>query len=70
MDSINKCRINVWKKTQDEDFFNIAICDIDGTLANTNGRCKEHMDINYKGDWGCPSLVISFVRLERSFFYK
>ena len=60
MDSINKCRINVWKKTQDEDFFNIAICDIDGTLANTNGRCKEHMDINYKGDWGYHPLVISF----------
>jgi hypothetical protein len=60
MDSINKCRINVWKKTQNEDFFKIAICDIDGTLANTDGRCKERMDINYKGDWGYHPLVISF----------
>ena len=36
-----------------------SLIDIDGTIAPTYGRCKEGMDISYKGIWGYAPLIIS-----------
>jgi hypothetical protein len=36
-----------------------AWIDIDGSLANTYGECKEGMDISRKGIWGYHPLIIS-----------
>jgi len=58
MDIINGVRLRVWSR-QPEAFFDEAIIDADGTIAETTGQCKEGMDISYKGLWGYHPLLIS-----------
>jgi hypothetical protein len=58
MDAANEIRAKVWQR-QEKDFFDLATVDIDGTLAPTEGECKEGMDISYKGIWGYAPLLIS-----------
>ena len=54
----NATRLKVWRQ-QPKPFFEEAILDADGTMAETNGECKQGMDINYKGQWGYHPLVLS-----------
>jgi hypothetical protein len=42
--AINETRVRVWR-AQPAAFFDEAIIDADGTLAETTGQCKEGMDI-------------------------
>ena len=58
MDIINEVRLGVWRK-QPEEFFEEAVIDADGMIAETTGECKEGMNISYKGTWGYHTLVIS-----------
>ena len=58
MEAINEARLNVWKK-QPKRFFQEAVIDADGTIAETTGECKQGMDIAYNGKWGYSPLVIS-----------
>lgn len=57
-DAIDDARLNVWRQ-QSASFFNEAIVEMDGSMVVTTGRCKEGMDINYKGDWGYHPLVVT-----------
>lgn len=54
----NATRARVWKQQQPT-FFEQAIIDVDGTIAGTNGECKEGMDMSYKGVWGYAPLLVS-----------
>jgi hypothetical protein len=56
--AINETRLRVWR-AQPAAFFDEAIIDADGTLAETTGQCKEGMDIAYNGVWGYHPLVVS-----------
>ena len=58
MEIVNGVRKSVWRQ-QDEEFFDEAVLDADGTMAETTGECKYGMDINHKGQWGYHPLVIS-----------
>ena len=58
MDIINDVRVGIWRK-QPEGFFDLAVIDGDGTIAETSGACKEGMDISYKGEWGYHPLILS-----------
>jgi hypothetical protein len=58
MDTVNEARLRVWKQ-QPEDFFEEAFLDADGTLAPTDGWCKQGVDISYNGVWGYHPLVVS-----------
>ncbi|NCQ33350.1 MAG: IS1380 family transposase, partial [Armatimonadetes bacterium] len=58
MESVNRVRERLWAQ-QDKDFLAEAIVDLDGTLTETFGECKEGMDISYKGIWGYAPLLIS-----------
>ena len=58
MDAINSVRAGVWKR-QPREFFDRAIIDADGTIAPTDARCKEGIDIGYDGRWGYHPLLIS-----------
>jgi len=55
---INRSRLAVWK-VQPEGFLKEAFIDVDGTIAQTYGECKEGMDISYKGIWGYAPLIVS-----------
>jgi hypothetical protein len=56
--AINETRVRVWR-AQPAAFFDEAVIDADGTLAETTGQCKEGMDIAYTGVWGYHPLVVS-----------
>ena len=57
-EAINTARIRVWKKSK-RSFFERAIIDVDGTIAGTQGECKEGMDMSYKGIWGYAPLLVT-----------
>lgn len=57
-EALNVARTRVWKKNGHE-FFKRAIIDVDGTIAGTNGECKEGMDMSYKGIWGYAPLLVT-----------
>jgi hypothetical protein len=58
MDAINTVRLAVWKR-QPASFLAEAILDVDGTVAETTGECKQGMDLSYKGLWGYHPLLLS-----------
>jgi hypothetical protein len=57
-DIFDDVRIGVWQQ-QPADFFDLAVIDVDGTLTETTGNCKQGMDIAYDGTWGYHPLVVS-----------
>jgi hypothetical protein len=57
-DAIDMARRKVWAD-QPDSFFECAILDADGTMVETDGECKQGMDISYKGQWGYHPLVIT-----------
>ena len=57
-DTYDDVRMGVWRR-QPARFFDLAILDVDGTLTETSGNCKEGMDIAYDGTWGYHPLVVS-----------
>ncbi len=58
LDVINDTRLRVWAE-QPASFFDCATIDMDGTMVETTGQCKQGMDISYKGVWGFHPLVVS-----------
>lgn len=59
-EAINTARARVWKKRKKKrSFFERAIIDVDGTIAGTQGECKEGMDMSYKGIWGYAPLLVT-----------
>lgn len=55
---INRARLAVWK-VQPEGFLKEAFIDVDGTIAQTYGECKEGIGLSYKGIWGYAPLMVS-----------
>jgi hypothetical protein len=58
MDAFNEARLRAWSQ-QPEGFFEEAFLDADGTIAPTDGWCKQGVDLCYKGEWGYHPLVVS-----------
>lgn len=57
----------VWKRLS-EDERKLALIDVDGTIAPTNGECKEGMGLSYKGEWGYAPLVVSLANTREVLF--
>lgn len=60
-EALDVTRRKVWAG-QPAAFFERAILDVDGSLVETTGECKQGMDISYKGDWGYHPLVVSLAQ--------
>jgi len=59
MECVNRVRKRLWAQ-QEKDFLSEAFVDIDGTVAETLGECKEGMDYSsHKRMWGYAPLLIS-----------
>ena len=58
LDVFDDIRIGVWAKPPAA-FFEQATIDMDGTLVETTGECKQGMNIAYDGTWGYHPLVLS-----------
>jgi hypothetical protein len=65
--AINETRVRVWR-AQPAEFFEEAIIDADGTLADTTGACKEGMDISYEGVWGYHPLIVSLANTQEPLY--
>ena len=65
--AINETRLRVWR-TQPAAFFEDAIIEADGTLAETTGQCKQGMDISYEGVWGYHPLVVSLANTQEPLY--
>lgn len=58
MGAVNQSRMQVWR-SQPSSHRRMATIDVDGTIAETRGRCKERMHVSYDGRWGFGPLVVS-----------
>jgi hypothetical protein len=67
MGIFNEVRLRAWRQ-QPEEFFDEAFLDADGTLAPTEGWCKQGVDISYKGTWGYHPLVVSLASTAEPLF--
>ncbi len=55
---LNRARLKVWQ-VQPEGFLKEAFLDVDGTIAETLGECKQGIGLSYKGIWGYAPLIVS-----------
>jgi hypothetical protein len=68
-EAINETRTRVWTKNEPS-FFDLAVIDVDGTIAGTQGECKEGMDMSYKGIWGYAPLVVSLANTDEILYTR
>lgn len=59
METVNGVRVGMWKKRLSREERAEAILEVDGTLAPTQGECKEGMGLSYNGVWGYHPLIVS-----------
>lgn len=67
MSVINEARLRVWSQ-QPKSFFDEAVIEGDGSLAETSGECKQGMDVSYKGVWGYHPLLISLANTQEPLY--
>jgi hypothetical protein len=68
MKAFNQVRLRVWEQ-QDDDFFEEAFIDADGTVAPTDAECKEGIDYNAKNRcWCYHPLVVSLANTGEPLF--
>jgi Transposase DDE domain group 1 len=64
---INRTRQRVWEK-QPEGFLAEAFIDVDGTIAGTQGECKEGIGLSYNGIWGYAPLLVSLANTQEALY--
>lgn len=62
LDVFNRVRSQVWRQQRGDTFFQEAVIDMDGSLTETDGECKNGMEISYNGVWGYHPLVITLAK--------
>jgi len=67
-EAINRTRQKIWA-LQDKKFHQEALLEVEGTIAATEGECKEGMDIAYQGEWGYAPLVVSLANTKEVLYW-
>jgi len=65
--AIHATQAVVWKSIPRKER-ELALIDVDGTIAPTSGECKEGMDLSYKGEWGYAPLIVSLANTKEVLF--
>ncbi len=65
---INDVRVAVWKKCGAQLLGETARIDADGTIVETDGECRQGMDLSYKGLWGYHPLLVSLANTGEPLF--
>jgi hypothetical protein len=65
--AIHATQKRVWKRLSRKER-ELALIDVDGTIAPTDGECKEGMDLSYKGEWGYAPLLVSLANTQEPLF--
>jgi hypothetical protein len=63
MEAFDEARLQVWQQ-QSAEFFERADIQMDGSIVETTGECKEGMSLSYKGIWGYHPLVVSLANTQ------
>ncbi len=61
--AFEQVRLGVWK-AQPKKRRKLAVIDVDGTQAETQGRCKEGIGVSYKGVWGYAPLALTLANTQ------
>ena len=70
MEAANAIRVKMWKKRLSRQERGEAVLDVDGTLAPTQGECKEGMGLSYNGVWGYHPLMVSLANTLEPLYLK
>jgi hypothetical protein len=65
---VNDVRVAVWKKCGAQLLGETARIDADGTIVETDGECRQGMDLSYKGLWGYHPLLVSLANTGEPLF--
>jgi hypothetical protein len=65
--AIQRTQQRVWKRLARKER-ELALIDVDGTIAPTDGECKEGIDLSYKGEWGYAPLLVSLANTQEALF--
>ena len=68
MDAINAARVRVWQASGPDGFEETARIDVDGSIVETTGECKQGMGMSPKGSWGYNPLLISLANTKEPLF--
>ena len=69
MEAFNTTRKRVWDQMPKR-FLGTALIDVDGTIANVTGECKQGMGLSYKGVWGYAPLIVSLANTNEVLYLK
>jgi hypothetical protein len=66
--SINRTRLDVWKGLGPGFIASTAVIDVDGSIVETTGECKQGMGLSHKGVWGYHPLLVSLANTAEPLF--